>query len=389
MNAIIALSLVFTTVNTYRLGNNGSNGLPGVTGDPGRPGTKGGRGNDTVDEGQKGEVGDPGFPGAYGIKGPLGEQGPRGPPGLVQGPKGDEGPPGYPSIAKGQKGSGGLVGTMGSKGFPGQRGEPGPPGPNGIVGRAATGEGFHVVVHSQAMSIPDCPLNLTRLWTGYSLLYVQGHDNSHGQDLGASGSCMRRFTTMPYLFCNVNDQCHYASRNDYSYWLTTNISMPMMPVSASAVEPYVSRCAVCETPGPAIATHSQSTEIPNCPAGWQSIWTGYSFLMHTGAGGSGTGQALSSPGSCLRDFRHNPFFECHGRGTCHYFANKYSFWLSTVKEMFTPKQVSETLKPGNLLSRVSRCSVCYRMVQKKKRKRHTFPRDVPQLNSRTVQQRNT
>ena len=78
MNAIIALSLVFTTVNTYRLGNNGSNGLPGLPGDPGRPGTKGGRGNDTVDEGQKGEVGDPGFPGAYGIKGPLGEQGPRG-----------------------------------------------------------------------------------------------------------------------------------------------------------------------------------------------------------------------------------------------------------------------------------------------------------------------
>lgn len=121
--------------------------------------------------------------------------------------------------------------------------------------------------------------NYLLAWFCLSLLYVQGHDNSHGQDLGASGSCMRRFTTMPYLFCNVNDQCHYASRNDYSYWLTTNISMPMMPVSASAVEPYVSRCAVCETPGPVIATHSQSTEIPNCPAGWQSIWTGYSFLM--------------------------------------------------------------------------------------------------------------
>ena len=136
-----------------------------------------------------------------------------------------------------------------------------------------------MVVHSQSVSIPDCPLNLTRLWTGYSLLYVQGHDTSHGQDLGASGSCLRRFTTMPYLFCNINEQCYYASRNDYSYWLTTDLQIPMMPISAPAVEPFISRCAVCEAPGPVVATHSQSTNIPDCPAGWQPIWNGYSFLM--------------------------------------------------------------------------------------------------------------
>ena len=99
--------------------------------------------------------------------------------------------------------------------------------------------------------------------------------------------------------------------------------------------------------------------------------------QHTGAGGSGSGQSLSSPGSCLRTFRHNPFFECHGRGTCHYFANKYSFWLATVGQMFVA-QTPETLKPGNLLSRVSRCSVCYRVASKKKRRRHAFyPKMVP------------
>lgn len=135
------------------------------------------------------------------------------------------------------------------------------------------------MIHSQSTSIPQCPLNLTRLWTGYSLLYVQGHDTSHGQDLGESGSCMRRFTTMPYLFCNINQQCYYASRNDYSYWLTTDIQIPMMPISAPAVEPFISRCAVCEAPGPVVATHSQSTRIPDCPAGWERIWNGYSFLM--------------------------------------------------------------------------------------------------------------
>lgn len=103
--------------------------------------------------------------------------------------------------------------------------------------------------------------------------------------------------------------------------------------------------------------------------------------QHTGAGGSGSGQSLSSPGSCLRTFRHNPFFECHGRGTCHYFANKYSFWLATVDQMFV-SQTPETLKPGNLLSRVSRCSVCYREASKKKRRRHAFyPRILPIKNN--------
>ena len=117
------------------------------------------------------------------------------------------------------------------------------------------------------------------MWDGYSLLYVQGHDNSHGQDLGSAGSCLRKFSTMPYLFCNIFGRCNYASRNDYSYWLSTNRAIPMMPVDATVVEPYISRCAVCEAPGVAIAVHSQETSIPSCPAGWDGIWTGYSFLM--------------------------------------------------------------------------------------------------------------
>ena len=50
-----------------------------------------------------------------------------------------------------------------------------------------------------------------------------------------------------------------------------------------------------------------------------------------GAGADGGGQALSSPGSCLVDFRATPFIECNGaRGTCHYFANTLSFWLATI-----------------------------------------------------------
>jgi collagen type IV alpha len=85
--------------------------------------------------------------------------------------------------------------------------------------------------------------------------------------------------------------------------------------------------------------------------------------MHTGAGSQGGGQSLSSPGSCLETFRSSPFIECHGRGTCNYFASTYSFWLTTVNsnsQFATP--VSETLKSGNLRSRISRCQVCRRVV---------------------------
>ncbi|TNN04306.1 hypothetical protein fugu_001335 [Takifugu bimaculatus] len=51
--------------------------------------------------------------------------------------------------------------------------------------------------------------------------------------------------------------------------------------------------------------------IPPCPYGWDSLWIGYSFVMHTSAGAEGSGQALASPGSCLEEFRSAPFIECH------------------------------------------------------------------------------
>ena len=90
-----------------------------------------------------------------------------GPPGLEPGPRGDAGVPGLPSDQKGEKGDAGTPGKNGLPGYPGNRGEAGPQGGIGIAGKSATGEGFHLVVHSQSTSIPDCPMNLTRLWTGY------------------------------------------------------------------------------------------------------------------------------------------------------------------------------------------------------------------------------
>lgn len=96
---------------------------------------------------------------------------------------------------------------------------------------------------------------------------------------GLAGSCLPRFSTMPFLYCNPGDICYYASRNDKSYWLSTTAPLPMMPVEEGEIKPYISRCSVCEAPSVAIAVHSQDITIPQCPSGWRSLWIGYSFLM--------------------------------------------------------------------------------------------------------------
>lgn len=87
-------------------------------------------------------------------------------------------------------------------------------------------------------------------------------------------------------------------------------------------------------------------------------------LQHTGSGDEGGGQSLSSTGSCLKDFRAHPFIECQGaRGSCHYFANLYSFWLTTVspaEQFITP--VSGTIKATEQQrNKASQCHVCLRV----------------------------
>ena len=60
---------------------------------------------------------------------------------------------------------------------------------------------------------------------------------------GLPGSCLRRFSTMPYMFCNLNQVCDYASRNDYSYWLSTTEPMPVMmtPIRGPEIEKFISK----------------------------------------------------------------------------------------------------------------------------------------------------
>lgn len=53
----------------------------------------------------------------------------------------------------------------------------------------------------------------------------------------------------------------------------------MMPVFGDEVLEHISRCAACQSPTPLIAVHSQSIMVPECPKGWNELWTGFSFVM--------------------------------------------------------------------------------------------------------------
>ena len=177
----------------------------------------------------------------------------------------------------GEPGLDGLEGTMGP---PGDAGLQGPAGSVGLPGPPGEADfGFYVVRHSQTTNLPECPLDTLSLWEGYSLLYVQGNERAHGQDLGQPGSCLQKFSTMPFLFCNLDENCNLASRNDYSFWLSSPEPIPMMPVSEKDIRPFIGRCRVCEAPSMVMAVHSQSTMTPDCPDNWERLWNGYSFLM--------------------------------------------------------------------------------------------------------------
>lgn len=198
----------------------------------------------------------------------------------LRGEKGDRGLPGLEG-ARGLQGLRGEIGMTGQAGFdgrpgsPGQKGEPGLPcthAPDYLTGQL-------LVKHSQTPEIPECHPGHIKLWDGYSLLYVDGNDYPHNQDLGSPGSCVKRFSTLPVLSCGLNNVCNYASRNDRSFWLSTSEAMPMSPVSEREIVKYISRCTVCEVPSNVLAVHSQSAEIPDCPRGWESLWIGYSFAM--------------------------------------------------------------------------------------------------------------
>lgn len=73
---------------------------------------------------------------------------------------------------------------LGLEGLAGVRGSTGDAGIPGLPGKPAPSRGYYFTRHSQTTSIPECPFNTPPMWVGYSLLYLQGDERAHGQDLG-------------------------------------------------------------------------------------------------------------------------------------------------------------------------------------------------------------
>lgn len=55
----------------------------------------------------------------------------------------------------------------------------------GMPGRSVS-IGYLLVKHSQTDQEPMCPVGMNKLWSGYSLLYFEGQEKAHNQDLGRS-----------------------------------------------------------------------------------------------------------------------------------------------------------------------------------------------------------
>ena len=103
------------------------------------------------------------------------------------------------------------------------------------------------------------------------------------ESVGSAGSCLQKFSALPYLRCDHTNVCYYGQTNDLTYYLSTTEPMPMMPVQREQIRPYISRCAVCEAPANVMSFHSLSMTPPPCPNGWSILWQGYSFVMVSSA----------------------------------------------------------------------------------------------------------
>lgn len=102
------------------------------------------------------------------------------------------------------------------------------------------------------------------------------------------------------------------------------------------------------------ARHSQSSQVPSCPAGTSALWTGYS-LLYTQANEQSNGQDLGRAGSCMKMFTPSPFHKCNLRNNCNAGGeNDQTNWLSTGETV-----PSGTKVRGQDIKRfVSRCVVC-------------------------------
>lgn len=173
---------------------------------------------------------------------------------------------------------------MGYQGIKGQRGPQGYRGPDGPNGTLGLGDGGYLfAVHSQKDTPPSCPEFTHELYTGYSLVTLQGDDDSITMDLGSPSSCPRVFSIMPFASCfssPPSGACQFNMRNGRSFWLSTLEHYMTEPLPVERIQRYISRCVVCESRTNLVAFHSQRPYLEeSCPPGWEHAWNGFSMPM--------------------------------------------------------------------------------------------------------------
>ncbi|XP_063701613.1 collagen alpha-4(IV) chain-like [Culicoides brevitarsis] len=231
-----------------------------------------------------------------------------------------------------------------------------------------------IAIHSQNTIIPQCPIGQNKLWEGYSLMKLETNGQASNFDLGSSGSCVKSFMPSISATCDIEGQCKIGQRNDRSYWLLANGTIGSEPMTQEIAQNIISRCVVCDVPSAVVAVHSQSTEIPKCPAGWDDMWIGYSYLD------SSLGeQNLANAGSCLKEF-HNPLFiECNpSKNSCNLLESHKSSWMIAEQAPADPVEavVKETVEKIEAVIKqetgaephtesaieISRCAVCVKVA---------------------------
>ena len=211
-----------------------------------------------------------------------------------------------------------------------------------------------------------------------------------------SGSCLPKFSPMPFVFCNLKEVCHFSSRNDYSFWLSTGKPMNQMmtPMTGNALREHISRCAVCESPSQLMAVHSQDSYLPECPVGWAPVWAGYSFAMasqHEMAWDilhpfstqrlalKELAKTLNRPAVVLRSSTPSRSLNAMAKAPAtttpptmasglpllnrSLWSTDWLFILPAFQQNQFRKPMPQTLKAGGLKDRVSRCQVCVKNRQ--------------------------
>jgi prepilin-type N-terminal cleavage/methylation domain-containing protein len=103
------------------------------------------------------------------------------------------------------------------------------------------------VLHSQTTTIPTCPIGMSQLWNGYSLIILSNNESTSApMRLSSPGSCLRSVKLgVPFVQCNIGG-CSYATGQDYGVFLTSRVGSPDTGIESPIVMSAFSRCAVCE-----------------------------------------------------------------------------------------------------------------------------------------------